>query len=405
MEDFGKISDSRDNTFLYCQEKEVVRSKRKTQLVIGIPNETSRKENRICLTPESVQQLVEMGHRIILQREAGLKAHYTDREYCEAGACIAESSEEVYQADIILKSTSVSTSDTALMKERQIILSPLQLFDVKKEAITKMMQKKVTAVGYDIIKDAEGYYPIVRLTSEIAGNMSIILAAQLLGNASGGKGVILGGASGITPTEIIILGAGTLGEYAARTAMGLGATVKVFDPSLNRLRNIKEKLGQNLFTSVLHQPVLEKSLKTADVVIGAMRCFGNKDNIIIREEQVNLMKKGSVIIDLSIDHGGCIETVGPTTHEKPTYTYNGVIHYCVPNVLSGVSRTGSIAYSNVLLPLLKEIGYSGGFINNIRANSGLRNGVYLYNGIPTKEVIADKFGLIYRDIDLLIAAL
>ncbi len=196
-----------------------------------------------------------------------------------------------------------------------------------------------------------------------------------------------------------------MGEFAARTALGLGATVKVFDHSVARLRHLNEVLGQRVYTSVFHKPIVDRALASADVLIGALRCFDNASNIIVTEEQVRLMKRGAVIVDMSIDHGGCIETSGPTTHEKPVYTYEGVIHYCVPNVLSRVARTASIAYSNVFLPLFQRIAVQGGIYKAIRYDMGMREGVYLYNGILTKQVIGDKFGLLSRNIDLLIASL
>lgn len=401
----GKMSGTINKEWFLYQEKEIFLDRRRKKLILGIPNELIKGENRICLTPEAVEVLVAMGHEILLQRGAGDNANYSDREYCDRGAMVVDTQEEVYSADIIIKATSVSVADTAYMRERQIILSPLKLCDLRKEAIMEMMQKKVTALGFDIIKDDDGLYPVVRIMSEIAGNSAIMIASEYLNNSRGGKGIILGGVSGITPTEIVILGAGTLGEYAARTAIGLGATVKIFDHSITRLRHLNEVLGQRVFTSVFHKPILDKALTSADVVIGAIRCFDNLANIVVTEEQVKLMKNGAVIVDMSIDHGGCIETSGPTSHEKPVYTYEGVIHYCVPNVLSRVARTASIAYSNVFLPLLESVSCQGGFVNIIRLNAGVRDGVYIYNGILTKDVIADKFGLISRDIELLIAAL
>lgn len=404
MENTGKMSGTINKGLFICQEKEVFFDKKQKKLILGIPNELEKGENRVCLTPESVLLFVAMGNEIRVQRGAGEAAHYSDREYCDAGAVIVETTEEVYMADIILKATSVSLSDTGYMRDRQIILSPLKLVDLRKEAITEMMQRRVTAIGFDILKDEDGFFPVERIMNEIAGNSAIMIASEYLNNSRGGKGIILGGVSGITPTEIVILGAGTLSEFAARTALGLGATVKVFDHSLARLRRLNEVLGQRVFTSVFHKPVLDKALASADVVIGAMRCFENTANMVVTEEQVKLMKKGSVIVDMSIDHGGCIETVGPTTHEKPVYTYEGVIHYCVPNTLSRVARTASIAYSNIFLPLLENVACQGGFTNAIRFDPGLREGVYIYNGILTKNVIADKFGLISRDIDLLLAA-
>ena len=405
MDNTGRMSGTITKPWFLYQEKEVFPDKRQKKLILGMPNEVEKGENRICLTPESVHILVSMGHEVVVKRGAGENAHYSDTEYADAGAMIVDTTEEVYRADIMLKATSVSLADTNYMHERQIVLSPLKLCDLRKEAITEMMQKKITAVGFDILKDADGLYPVVRIMSEIAGNSAIMIASEYLNNSRGGKGIILGGVSGVTPTEIVILGAGTLGEYAARTAIGLGAVVKIFDHSVTRLRRLNENLGQRVFTSVFHQPVLERALASADVLIGAMRCFDNTNNIVVTEEQVKLMKKGAVIVDMSIDHGGFIETSGPTTHEKPIYTYEGVIHYCVPNVLSRVARTASIAYSNVFLPLLQNVASQGGFVHAVRYDTGLREGIYLYNGILTKQVIADKFGLISRDIDLLIAAL
>ncbi len=405
MGNTGKMSGTINKQWFLYQEKEVFKDRKQKRLIIGIPNESEKGENRICLTPESVHVLVSMGNEIWLQRGAGNNAHYTDREYADAGATVVESIGQVYAADIVIKATSVSVSDTVYMHDRQVVLSPLKLGELRKDAIVEMMQKKITAIGFDILKDEDGLYPVVRIMSEIAGNTAIMIASEYLSNARGGKGIMLGGISGITPTEIVILGAGTLGEYAARTALGLGATVRVFDYSVNRLRRLNEVLGQRVYTSVFHKPVLERVLSSADVLIGAICCFDKADNMVVTEEQVKLMKKGALIIDMAIDHGGCIETSGPTTHDKPVYTYEGVIHYCVPNVLSRVARTASIAYSNVFLPLFRHISWQGGVTNAIRLNMGLREGVYLYKGILTKPLIADKYGLISRDIDLLLAAL
>lgn len=405
MGNSGKISVPIKKEWIFCQEKEFFCARRPKRLVIGIPNEVAKGENRICLTPESVRVFVDMGHEIILQRGAGNGAYYADSEYSDCGARIVETQEEVYAADIVLKVTSVSLHETGYMHEHQVILSSMKMFDLKKEAVMAMMQKKVTALGFDIIKDRDGFYPVVRIMSEIAGNAAIMIAGEYLSNSRGGKGIILGGISGITPTEVMILGAGTLGEYAARAAMGLGATVKIFDASVNRLRQVRERLGERVFTSVFHEPVVSRALKTADVLIGAVRCLEPDNMMMIQEEQVKLLKQGAVIVDLSVDQGGCIETSALATREKSVYTHEGVIHYCVPNVLSRVARTASIAYSNVFLPLLQEAARQGGFARALKADAGLRNGVYIYNGILTKNVLADRFGLISRNIDLLLAAL
>lgn len=404
MDHTGKKSGTIDRQWFLNQEQEVFKDRRQKRLLIGLPNELEKGENRICLTPESVQVLVSMGNEVWLQRGAGNRAHYTDGEYAEAGAMIVESAAGAYAADIVIKATSVSIADTGLMHDRQVIFSPLQWGELRKEVITEMMRKKVTAVGFDLLKDEEGDSPVVRIMSEIAGNTAIMIAGEYLSDSRGGKGIVLGGISGITPTEVVILGAGTLGEYAARTALGLGATVRVFDHSVNCLRRLNEVLGQKVYTSVFHKPVLDRVLASADVVIGAMRCFDPVGNTVVTEEQVKRMKKGALIIDMAVDQGGCIETSGPTTHEKPVYVYEGVVHYCVPNVLSRVARTASIAYSNVFLPMFRHIARQGGVSSAIRLDVGLREGVYLYNGILTNSLIADKYGLVSRDIDLLLSA-
>ena len=248
MDNTGRMSGTINKQWFLYQEKEVFQDKRQKKLILGIPNELEKGENRICLTPESVHILVSMGHEVLIQRGAGNNAYYGDTEYADAGAMIVETLGEVYTADVVLKATSVSAGDTVYMHDRQVILSPLKLCDMRKDAITEMMQKKVTAVGFDILKDGEGYYPVVRIMSEIAGNSAIMIASEYLNNSRGGKGIVLGGISGITPAEIVILGAGTLGEFAARTALGLGATVKIFDHSVERLRKLNEVLGQRVFT-------------------------------------------------------------------------------------------------------------------------------------------------------------
>ena len=384
MDNSGKMLGAQINRewFLY-QEKEVFGERRHKRMTIGLPDETGRRENRICLTPEAVGVLVDFGHSILVQRGAG---------------------EEVYTSDVILKPTPVMQEDVEVMRDRQVILSPIELFELRKEAIVEMMQKKVTAIGFDILKGENGTYPVVEMMSEISGNSAIMIASEYLSNSREGKGILLGGITGVTPAEVVILGAGTLGEYAARTALALGAEVKVFDHSLDRLRRLNHCLGQRVYTSVFHKPVLERALLSADVLIGALRFFDDDLGITVSEEQVKLMKQGAVIVDMSIEHGGCIETSGPTTHENPTYMDNGVSHYCVPNVPSRVARTASIAYSNLFIPLFEKIARGGGFNPAIKSDAGLRHGVYIYNGVLTKKIIADKYGLVSRDIDLLLAA-
>jgi len=267
-----------------------------------------------------------------------------------------------------------------------------------------MIEKKVTAISFENIKDEYNSHPVVRSMSTIAGTTSVLIAAEYLSNERGGKGVMLGGLPGITPSEVVILGAGTAAEYAVRAALGLGANVKVFDSSVNRLKQLQITIGQTLYTSIFHKQVLARSLRSADVLIGAMYLIEKGPRFFVTEEMVKEMKKGSVIVDISIDQGGCIETSECRTQHDPVYIKHGIIHYCVPNLPSRVARTASIAISNVFFPLLSQIGESGGLNAYLKENIGVRNGVYIFNGILTNKFIGDHFDIPSKDIELLMAA-
>jgi alanine dehydrogenase len=271
--------------------------------------------------------------------------------------------------------------------------------------VKQLMQKKVTAIAYDYIKDQDGIYSVIRSMGEIAGSTSILIAAEYLSNVNNGQGSILGGISGISPTEVIILGAGTVGEFAARAAIGLGASVKVFDNSIYRLRRLQSNIGSRIFTSVIQPKVLAKHLKTADVVIGAIRAPQGRTPCVVSEDMVSEMKTDSVIVDVSIDQGGCFETSHVTNHSNPVFRKHGVIHYCVPNIASRVSRTASYALSTIFAPILLNIGEEGGVPNMLKSNSGVRNGVYLYHGTLTNKYLGETFNLPYTDLDLLMAAI
>lgn len=386
------------------QEEMLETGKKKKKLVIGIPKENKKHESRVGLTPEAVDILVNNGHEIIIEKGAGLAANYTDTDYSENGAQIVDSKSEVYQCDIILKIAPPTIEEIELFKTNQILLSSLHFPSQSEEYIRKLMQKKVTAISFEGLKDRDNCYPVVRSMSEIAGITSIFIAAEYLSNVHEGKGVLLGGITGITPTEVIILGAGTAAEYAARAALGLGAFIKVFDHSVAKLKRLQTNLSNRLFTSVFHPKVMKKHLKSADIVIGAIHLGDRGPQFLITEEMVKGMKKGAVIIDLSIDQGGCIETSECRNHSNPVYTKFGVIHYCVPNIASRVARTASIALSNVFNPLLLSIADAGGVQRQLKDDLGLRRGVYIYNGILTNSRIGDHFGIPSKDINLLMAA-
>lgn len=391
-------------TGLFPQEEMLEVGKKQGKLIIGIPKESDKFENRVTLTPEAVELLVNNGHKVIIQSNAGKSANYFDKDYSENGGLIVENPASVYQADIVLKVAPMTLEEIDMMPGNQTIITSFFFNECTRTNIEKMMQKKITAIASEDIKDINNNHPVLRSMSEIAGNTSVLIAAEYLSNVNNGKGVMLGGITGITPTEVVILGAGTAGEYAARAALGLGAFVKVMDSSIQRLRELQITLGRRLYTSVLHPQVIEKALKSTDVLIGAMYINENKNNFFVTEEMVMGMKKGAVIVDISIDQGGCIETSERRTHGNPIFTKHGVIHYCVPNIPSRVARTASIALSNVFSPILISIGEAGGITHELKESPGLRHGVYLYNGILTNPYIGNKLGLPAKDIDLLMAA-
>ena len=281
------------------------------------------------------------------------------------------------------------------------IISALQIKTQCKEYFQKLAEKRITALGFEFIRDDDGSYPIVRALSEIAGTASVLIASEIMSNHADGNGLMFGNISGVPPVEVVIIGAGTVGEFAARSAIGLGACVKVFDSSLTKLRNIQANLTNTFYTSTIQPKNLSKALKRADVVIGAVR-GKDRSPVLITENMVQSMKRGAVIIDVSIDMGGCVETSEITSHDEPIFKKHNVIHYCVPNIPSRYARTSSLSISNIFTPYLLHIGEEGGLENTLRFDRGLRNGLYFYHGILTNKSIAEWFNLSYRDINLLI---
>jgi len=390
---------------LMPQEEMLVVGKHHKSLTIGIPRETSFQERRVALVPESVTLLVSRGHEVVVETNAGKEASFHDKDYSEAGARIVYQPKDVFTSDIIMKVAPPSLEEVKLMTGRQTLFSALQLTVQPKDSLQIMMQKKITAVAWDYIKDETGIYPVVRAMGEIAGNTSVLIAAEYLSSSNAGTGLMFGGISGVRPTEVVILGAGTVGEFAARAALGLGSSVKVFDNSIYKLRRLQNDLGTRLWTSTIQPKILMESLKHADVVIGALRSSYGRTPCVVTGEMVSHMKFGSVIVDISIDQGGCFETSRVTTHDNPIYKEYGVIHYCVPNVASRVSRTASYALSNIFAPMVLSVGDEGGVTNLVKHQSGFRHGVYLYHGTLVNEVIGEAFDLPYKDLDLLLAAL
>ncbi|WP_075590296.1 alanine dehydrogenase [Labilibacter marinus] len=392
------------NTGLMPQEEMLEVKKTGKKLTIGIPKEKSKFENRLALTPQGIELLVENGHTVLFESGAGEPANYFDNDFSECGATIVNNAKEVFQSEIVLKISPFTDEELDLLRSNQTIISLVQLHQQSKQLLKKMMSKKVNAIAFELIKDSNGCYPVTRSMSEIEGAASIMVASEYLSKAHNGKGVLLGGITGISPSEVVILGAGTAGESAARAALGLGATVKVFDNSFKNLRELELNVGQRVFTSVLHPKALTKALKSADAVIGNLRYLQSGLSYMVTEDQVSQMKAGSILIDLSMGQGGCFESSICTDFAHPVFIKHGVIHYCVPNVASHVARTATIALSNIFTPLLLKIAEVPSINTLIKEDSGISNGIYVYKGILTNHYIGETFSLPSKDIGLLMAA-
>lgn len=387
---------------LMPQEEMLAIKQKKGALFIGIPKETSFQERRVSLVPEAVSLLVANGHRVRVESQAGEGSNFSDAEYSEAGAEITADPKEVYACDLIFKVAPPSDHEIELMTGSQTLISALQLSTQPKATLEKLAAKKITCIAWDYIRDEEGVFSVVRSMGEIAGNTAVLIAGELLSSFPSGKGLMLGGVAGVQPTEVVIIGAGTVGEFATRAALGLGASVKVFDNSVARLRRLQNAVGNRVFTSIIQPKVLAKAIRRADVAIGALRSSMGKTPCVVTEEMVQHMKEGSVIVDVSIDQGGCFETSRVTNHKEPTFNQFGVVHYGVPNIASRVSRTASFALSNIFSPLLLDIGEKGSIDDVIRFKAGFKDGVYMYKGVLTNEILGKVFSLPYQPLDLLL---
>ncbi|HRW21664.1 MAG TPA: alanine dehydrogenase [Bacteroidales bacterium] len=392
------------NISLLPQEEMLEVKNKKHRFSIGIPCDKSGLESRVPLAPLSVEHLVEIGFEVRISRNSGNSANFSNLDYSEKGAQIVDN-EEALQADIIIKVAPLSLNEISLLRGSQVIISSLHVYTQPREYFLELIRKKITAISFEDLMDKYGNYPIVRSMSEIAGRSSILIASEYLSNVHKGKGEMLGGVTGVSPSEIVIIGAGTAGTYAAKTALGLGANIKVFDRSVHRLNRLQNLVGFPVFTSTIQPSILVQSLKTADVVIGAIRIIAGNCPVFITEDMVKIMKNNSVIVDISIDQGGCFETSKVTDHKKPVYRKHDVVHYCVPNIPSRVARTASYALSNIIIHQLIELKNSGTLNNFLKHHPESRNGVYLFNGILTSEHIGRVIGVYSRDIDLLLAAL
>lgn len=386
---------------LLPQEETLEIARQKGELFIGIPREAYFQEKRICLIPDAVSAIVSNGHRVLIEKDAGLEAGFSDKEYSEAGAQITEDPKKVFRCPMILKVEPPTLEELELIQPKTVIISALQLKTRKKEYFNALAKKKITALAFEFIKDEANSFPLVRTLSEIAGTASVLIASELMVNAEKSNGLLFGNISGVPPIEVVVIGAGTVGEFAVRSALGLGASVKVFDSSVTKLRRIQTNVGKILHTSTLQPKNLTKALSQCDVAIGAIRGH-NRAPIVVTEGMVERMKKGAVVIDVCVDMGGCFETTEMTNHDRPTFIKHDVIHYGVPNIPARYPKTASLSISNIVSPYILEMAEHGGLENAIRFDQGLKNGLYFYRGILTNKAIADWFDLPYSDLNLLI---
>lgn len=388
---------------LYTQEAPAKVKKKSQSLKIGVPKEVALQERRVPLKPASVEVLVQNGHEIIIESGAGESANFKDQEYSEVGAMISYNTKEVFESQIVLKVEPPTIEEIELMKAGSVLISAFQSGKQTVEYLEAVNKKKLIAIGYEFIEDKVGGLPLVRAMSEIAGSTVMLIAAEYL-SSSKGKGTIIGGITGVPPTRVVILGAGTVAEFAARAAIGLGAEIRVFDDHIYKLRRLKHTLGTEVFTSTYDKAVLQKEIARADVLIGAVRMEKGRNKLLVTDDMVSSMQEGSVIIDVSIDQGGSIETSRITTHEKPTFEKYGVTHYCVPNIASRVARTASLAVSNIFTPILLEAGEEGGMDEMIYSQPRIMKGVYSFKGTLTKLELAKRFNMAFKDISLFMAA-
>lgn len=374
------------------------------KIVIGIPKEKMHKERRVSLVPNSIRAIVGYGHQVIVESGAGEYSNYSDHDYSEAGAMIAASKEHVFKSDVVVKISPATLEEIDMMASDKVLISPLHIPMLERDYFVKLKQKKITGLAMEYLQSEDGSFPIVRILSELAGMCAMHTAAEYLTNSKGGRGILLGGVSGVPPAKVVILGAGVVGEFATKAALAFGASVRIFDNDITKIMRLQSAVGRQLHTSSINPVYLAYQLLSADAVIGAVHSTQGRTPIIITEEMVSKMKPGSIIIDVSIDQGGCIETSQVTSHENPTFEKHGVTHYCVPNIASKVSRTASMAVSNIITPLLIRAGSSLNIDSLIYDSKGIRNGVYTYKGCHTNEYLCKRFDLKHTNLDLILAS-
>ncbi|MEE9905505.1 alanine dehydrogenase [Chlorobium sp.] len=386
-------------------ERWLIKPEKTMNISLGIPRERALDERRVAISPAGVQILAEHGVRVLVETTAGQCCNFSDTEYAEAGALIAPSPEELFrQSNVIVKVLPPMPEELGLFSSGQMLISALHLGTVNRHLMKTLLEKNITALGFEFIETRDGELPIVRTLSEIAGSLAIQTAAKYLETGYGGSGILLGGIAGVPPANVTIIGAGTVGLFAAQDALGLGAQVTVIDKEINRLRRFEAFFNRHLVTAIANDHYISQLAKTSDVMIGALSPKKKIIRPLVSEQVVKTMKPGSVIIDVSIDQGSCFATSRHTSHTNPIYVKHGVTHYCVPNIPSAVAKTASFALTNTLLPFLLKLTEHETVSDILWKSHSLRKGTYLFKGYVTKKILAELTDFPYREIDMLLAA-
>lgn len=367
------------------------------KLVVGVPAEIKNHEYRVALTPVGVDELCRAGHMVLIQKGAGLGSGITDQDYLRHGASIISTREEVWaRAELIVKVKEPMEAEWPLMRKKQIIFTYFH-FAASENLTRAVMKSGATAVAYETIRDSSGHLPLLTPMSEVAGRMSIQEGAKYLERPFEGRGILLGGVPGVAPANVVILGAGIVGSNAAKVAAGLGANVTLLDINLDRLRYLDDVMPKNVTTLFSDRHSLRNSLATADLLIGAILIPGAKAPHLVKREDLKIMPPRSVIIDVAIDQGGCVETSRPTTHHQPTFIIDDIVHYCVTNMPGAVGRTSTFALTNVTLPFILQLAKMG--IEDASANSrAIASGINIYEEKITNLAVAQTFGLLFSPI-------
>ncbi len=370
----------------------------------GVLKEDRRLERRVALSPAGVQSLTAAGQHVFVEQHAGLLSMFSDGDYTAAGAVIVYSAEEVInRAQALLKISPPTNGELSLLGFGQVFFSAFHLVVSDRKITEGLLAKKTTAITYELIEDNHGRLPVLQAMSEIGGQLSIQAAAHFLQGEEGGRGILLGGIPGIPPASVVILGGGTVGRTAARFALGIGAAVTVLDNDLSRLREIENHFHWKIATALATEVNVARAVQFADVVVGAVMLKGERTPHVVTEDMVKTMKKGSVIVDVAIDQGGCIETSRPTTIDDPVFIEHGVVHFCVPNMPAMVSRTATVGLTNAILPYLQSIGENG-IEQALRIDSGFAKGACTFSGYCTNRVVSKIFNLPYKDLQIHLAS-